>query len=91
MVAWCMSSAWLGHSPGLGWACAVLHPLVLGLRPGDGLGWGFCRARVGLGGVVWWSVVGWGVPGLSTSFLAYPLSYPWPILTMVPVLSLAYP
>lgn len=86
-LARAMPWAWLG----LCWPCTYL---VLGLRPWAGLGSGCSRAGGGVGG----EVVGWGVPGSSTSFLAYPgclwAGYPstsFALFPDLPWLSLAYP
>lgn len=83
-MARAMPWAWLG----LCWPCTYL---VLGLRPWAELGWGFCRARVGLGGVMWWSVVGWEC--LACLPLFWPIQDAYGLVTLLPLLpcSLTYP
>lgn len=81
---------WLGLCPGLGWACAGLYLLVLGLRPVAGPGSGFCRAGVGLGGVVggaWWAgliyLFSEVFPGLCMACLPTSfLTLCWPMLCL---------
>lgn len=77
----------------LGRACAglVCTYLVLGLRPWCGPWLGLLPGWVGLGGVVWWSVVGWEC--LACLPLFWPILAAYAMPTLLPLLpcSLTYP